>query len=270
MTTLTYRLAERAVPAPGGRATRSWCPGSTTTPTCGRGCRRPRGRGATVRWAEVDLATGELPAGQYDELLSRAHPAGRGHRGQQRRSAPGPTVADDHRRPRTPSARWSTWTACTPPRTCRWTSRRSAPTSTPPAPTSGPGRTSAPWSPIRRCSTACTRTSSCPPRTAVPGRFERGTPPSPTWPGSSPRWSTWPRSATARTRRRRQAGAGAGLDGRRRGVRDGAVRRAARRAGAMDARDAVRPGRPAGADRVLHRGRPDAPAGRRAPGRARR
>jgi cysteine desulfurase family protein (TIGR01976 family) len=26
--------------------------------------------GATVRWAEVDLATGELPAGQYDALLS--------------------------------------------------------------------------------------------------------------------------------------------------------------------------------------------------------
>src|SRR5262245_37759736 len=45
---------------------RSSCPGSTTTPTCGPGCRSPDGRG---RGAEVDTANGILDAGQYKELV---------------------------------------------------------------------------------------------------------------------------------------------------------------------------------------------------------
>jgi cysteine desulfurase family protein (TIGR01976 family) len=69
MTTLTYRLAEAL--------SRAWGPGDEVVVSrldhdanvrpwvqaAGR-------RGATVRWAEVDLATTELPAGQYDDLVS--------------------------------------------------------------------------------------------------------------------------------------------------------------------------------------------------------
>ncbi|HEX6676074.1 MAG TPA: cysteine desulfurase-like protein [Actinomycetes bacterium] len=69
MTTLTYRLA--AALAAG------WGPGdevvvsrldhdANARPWLQAAARA----GATVRWAEVDLATGELPGGQYDELLS--------------------------------------------------------------------------------------------------------------------------------------------------------------------------------------------------------
>jgi selenocysteine lyase/cysteine desulfurase len=68
MTTLTYRLARRWPPA-GARATRWWCPGWTTTPTSGPWVQAAARVGAVVRWAEVDLATGELPAGQYEGLV---------------------------------------------------------------------------------------------------------------------------------------------------------------------------------------------------------
>ena len=61
----------RAGRAPGGPATRSCSAGSTTTRTSGRGCSWPRQAGVLVRWAEVDIETGELPAWQYDELLTR-------------------------------------------------------------------------------------------------------------------------------------------------------------------------------------------------------
>jgi cysteine desulfurase family protein (TIGR01976 family) len=69
MTTLTYRLAEAL--------SRRWEPGdeivvsrldhdANIRPWVQAAARR----GATVRWAEVDLATTELPAAQYRELLS--------------------------------------------------------------------------------------------------------------------------------------------------------------------------------------------------------
>ena len=69
MTTLTYRLAEAL--------SRRWERGdeivvsrldhdANIRPWVQAAARR----GATVRWAEVDLATTELPAGQYGELLS--------------------------------------------------------------------------------------------------------------------------------------------------------------------------------------------------------
>ena len=68
MTTLTYRLADTLA--------RDWAPGDEVVVSrldhdanvrpwvqaAGR-------RGAAVRWAEVNLSTGELPAGQYDELI---------------------------------------------------------------------------------------------------------------------------------------------------------------------------------------------------------
>jgi cysteine desulfurase family protein (TIGR01976 family) len=69
MTTLTYRLAETL--------SRSWGPGdevvvsrldhdANVRPWVQAAARR----GAVVRWAEVDVSTAELPAGQYGELLS--------------------------------------------------------------------------------------------------------------------------------------------------------------------------------------------------------
>ena len=69
MTTLTYRLAEAL--------SRHWEPGDEVVvsrlvhvanirPWVQAAARR----GATVRWAEVDLATAELPAAQYGELLT--------------------------------------------------------------------------------------------------------------------------------------------------------------------------------------------------------
>jgi cysteine desulfurase family protein (TIGR01976 family) len=69
MTTLTYRLAEAL--------SRRWEPGdeivvsrldhdANIRPWLQAAARR----GATVRWAEVDLATTELPAAQYGELVS--------------------------------------------------------------------------------------------------------------------------------------------------------------------------------------------------------
>jgi cysteine desulfurase family protein (TIGR01976 family) len=69
MTTLTYRLAEAL--------SRRWERGdeivvsrldhdANVRPWVQAAARR----GATVRWAEVDLATTELPAGQYGELMS--------------------------------------------------------------------------------------------------------------------------------------------------------------------------------------------------------
>lgn len=69
MTTLTYRMAYALAD--------TWRPGdevvvsrldhdANVRPWIQAAARA----GATVRWAEVDLDTGELPAGQYDELLS--------------------------------------------------------------------------------------------------------------------------------------------------------------------------------------------------------
>ncbi|MFD2352523.1 aminotransferase class V-fold PLP-dependent enzyme [Nonomuraea ferruginea] len=49
MTTLTYRLAGALAKEWGGRATRWCCRGSTTTPTCGRGC-TPGRRCGGRRW----------------------------------------------------------------------------------------------------------------------------------------------------------------------------------------------------------------------------
>ena len=69
MTTLTYRLA--------GALSRAWGPGdevvvsrldhdANVRPWIQAACRA----GATVRWADVDISTGELPAAQYDALLT--------------------------------------------------------------------------------------------------------------------------------------------------------------------------------------------------------
>ena len=53
----------------GQRATRSSSPRWTTTPTSGRGSSPRERAGATVRWAEFDTDTGELPAERFDEVI---------------------------------------------------------------------------------------------------------------------------------------------------------------------------------------------------------
>ena len=77
-------------------------------------------RGATVRWAEFDPATGELPVDQYADLIG---PRTRLVAVTAASNAIG-TVPTSRRSPtwRTPPGPWSTSTACTPPRTCRSTS----------------------------------------------------------------------------------------------------------------------------------------------------
>ncbi len=69
MTTLTYRLA--------GTLARSWRPGDEVVVSrldhdanVRPWVQAAQRAGAVVRWAEVDLPAGELPAGQYDALLS--------------------------------------------------------------------------------------------------------------------------------------------------------------------------------------------------------
>ncbi len=69
MTTLTYRLA--------GALARDWGPGDEVVVSrldhdanVRPWVQAAERAGATVRWAEVDISTGELPAGQYAALLS--------------------------------------------------------------------------------------------------------------------------------------------------------------------------------------------------------
>jgi cysteine desulfurase family protein (TIGR01976 family) len=69
MTTLTYRLA--------GTLARDWGPGDEVVVSrldhdanVRPWVQAAERAGATVRWAEVDISTGELPAGQYAALLS--------------------------------------------------------------------------------------------------------------------------------------------------------------------------------------------------------
>jgi cysteine desulfurase family protein (TIGR01976 family) len=69
MTALTYRLA--------GTLARDWAPGDEVVVSrldhdanVRPWVQAARRAGAVVRWAEVDLPAGELPAGQYDALIS--------------------------------------------------------------------------------------------------------------------------------------------------------------------------------------------------------
>ena len=253
-----------AVARAGSRATRSWCPGSTTTPTSGRGCRPPRGparrcAGPRSTWPPASCPPGSTAALVGERTRLVAVTAASNVLGTR------PDVAAITAPAHAP-ARWSTWTACTPPRTGRWTWRRSAPTSTPPAPTSGPARTSARWSPTRPCSTTLqpgqarprARRGARPVRAGhravrrprrgrrrggAPGLARRRARPAPAGSGCWPRWPP-PRSYEPEL----FAGLLGGL-------------------AAMPARDALRRGRPADRDRVLHRRRPHAAGGRRAPGR---
>ena len=266
MTTLTYRLAEAL--------SRRWERGdeivvsrldhdANVRPWVQAAARR----GATVRWAEVDLATTELPAAQYGELLSErtrlvavtaasnvvgtrpdlAAIAAAAH-------AVGALVYVDgvHATPHVPvdvAALGADFYATS---AYKW---------------SGPHIGTVVADPALLDSLHPDKLAPAP--AGVPGRFERGTAAFADLAGVVAAVEHLASlghgpDLVAATRRQRVLASMAAVEE----YETAAVRRAARRAGRDGARDAVRPGRPAGADRVLHRGRPDAPAGRRAPGRA--
>ena len=168
------RLLPHAGQARGVPGTRWSSPGSTTTPTSGRGCRRPQAVGATVRWADFDPATAELTPSDVAPVLSA------------RTRLVAVTAASnllgtrpDRRAPIagwcTASARCSTSTGCTTPRTRRWTSARSARTSTPARRTSSSARTAACSRPHPALLETLRPDKLLPSTDVVPERFELGT-----------------------------------------------------------------------------------------------
>ena len=221
--------------------------------------------GATVRWAEVELPTGELPAGQYGELIrdrtrlvavsaasnvigTRPDVAAitgdgpRGGRAELRgRGARHPARAGRRARARRRLLRDQRV------QVVRAAHRRGDRRP-------GPARGAAPGQARAR-----------PGRRAGPVRA-RHRRRSRTWPGSPPRWTTWPRSPTP------AAGpAGTGCWPRwprSQPARAGPGRGDARRAG-RDARQSppTAQAAPAHRDRLLQRRRAHPAAGRRAPGR---
>ena len=141
MTTLTYRFARTLADG--------WQPGDNVVVTrldhdanVRPWVQLAARAGVVVRWAEVDLDDRRAADRAVRRARRRAHPAGRGHRGQQRARHPAGRARDHRPRPGR-AARCPTSTGCTRPRTVSPTCRRTAATSTRPAPTSGPARTSA-------------------------------------------------------------------------------------------------------------------------------
>ena len=192
MTTLTYRLADTL--------SRRWGPGdevvvsrldhdANVRPWVQAAARR----GATVRWAEVDISTTELPAAQYGDLLSErtrlvavtaasnvvgtrpdvAAIAAAAH-------AAGALVYVDgvHATPHVPVDVGALGADFYATSAYKW---------------SGPHIGTVVAEPA--CSRPCTRTSSRPPRRACPAGSSAAPRPSPTWPGSPRRSSISPPSA---------------------------------------------------------------------------
>ena len=179
MTTLTYRLA--------GALALGWGPGdevvvsrldhdANVRPWIQLATRA----GATIRWAEVDPATGELPVEQYTNLIGErtrlvAVTAASNVLGTVPDVAAITALA--HAAGALTYVDGVHATAHGPVDIASW-----APTSTPPAPTNGRARTSARSSPIRRCWRRSDRTSWPPPPTRCRSASRRVPRPSPTWP----------------------------------------------------------------------------------------
>ena len=233
MTSLTYAVARALGAHLAARRRARASAGWTTTPTSGRGCRSPTSSACVVRWAEVDIETGELPDWQYDELLTDRTRLVARDRGQQR-DRHLPRRRRDRACARTGPAPWSTSTPRTPPRTCCWTSPSSSADflALSAYKWCGPhvgavvGRT-------RSCSASCSPDKLVPAPDRVPDRFEQGTPPfellrrgaavgrppggavpgrrrAPAGSGCASRWPRWP----LRGRAVRPAGRGAAGDAR--------------------------------------------------------
>ena len=162
--------------------------------------------GGRLRTAEIDVETCELPSWQFDELLGErtrvvavtaacpaigtrtevAAIARKVHALPHRGTGIEPLIVVERAPPR---------------RTCRWTSRRWAPTSWCSRPRPGAGRPWARWCSARpTCSTACPRPRSTPPP-ADRSASRWATPRGPCSPGSSRRSTTSPTSTTPPTAR---------------------------------------------------------------------
>ena len=266
MTTLTYRLAEALA--------RRWGPGdevvvsrldhdANVRPWVQAAARA----GATVRWAEVDLATGELPGGAVRRAASPSAPGWSRSPRPATSSAPGPTWPRSPPRARA-SARWSTWTACTRPRTARstWRALGADFYATSAYKWSGPHIGAVVADPALLESAAPGQAGARPGRGARSGSSGARRR-SPTWPGSSPRWTTWPRSTPRPTGTAPRSGCWPRWPPR------GATSRSCSPVllgglGAMPHVTLYGKAARRTADRLLHRGRPDARGGGRAPGRA--
>ncbi len=208
--------------------------------------------GAVVRWAEVDLATGELPAGQYEGLVTErtrlvavsaasnvlgtrpdvaaitaaAHAAGAlTYVDGVHAAAHGPVDA---------AALGADFYATS---AYKW---------------SGPHIGAVVADPALLETLRPDKLASS--SDEVPERFEQGTSPFADFAGVVGRRR--PPGLARPGRRRHPPPAGAGLHGRRRGLRAGAVRGPAERPGGDGARDHLRQGGPADRHRLLHRGRP--------------
>ena len=94
------RLLPRAVGRAGARATRWSSPGSTTTPTCGRGCRPPRPAAPRCAGPTSTRPPASSTPAAVGALLSDAHPAGRRHRRVQPDRHPARRRRDHRARPR--------------------------------------------------------------------------------------------------------------------------------------------------------------------------
>ena len=250
MTTLTYRLADTL--------SRQWGPGdevvvsrldhdANVRPWVQAAARS----GATVRWAEVDLSTAELPAAQFGELLS------------ERTRLVAVTAASNivGTRPDVPAiaaAAHAVGALCyvdgvhaTPhvPVDVRALGADFYATSA--YKWSGPHIGTVVADPALLETLHPDKLAPAP--SGVPGRFERGTAAFADLAGVAAAVDHL--AALDALRRRQPQGAGAGVHGRRGAVRGTAVHPPARRPGRDAARDAVRQGRAAHADGVLHRGR---------------
>ena len=216
--------------------------------------------GATVRWAPFDPATGELAVESVTELL--------GERtrvvaltGASNILGTRPDVrADRRRRARARRPRLRRRRAPDPARPGRHVGG-SARTSSSARPTSSWARTSACSRPTRRCSRRSSPTSCCPPTDDVPERFELGTLPYELLAGTTAAIDFLADLVPGDGDRR--ARLVASMD-RARGLRGGAVRPAARRAGRRRRRHAARPRGPPHPDGAVQRGRAHTAGGVRA------
>ena len=196
MTTLTYRLA--------GTLARAWGPGDEVVvsrldhdanirPWVQAAARA----GAVVRWAEVELPAGELPAGQYDSLLSErtvlvavtaasnvlgTRPAVAEITARARAVGALSYVDGVHATPHGPTDVAALGADFYATSAYKWSGPHVGAVVADP----GAARDAAP------------RQAGAMPRTRCPSGSSRARPRSPTWPGSPRRWIIWPHSSRPR------------------------------------------------------------------------
>ena len=248
MTALTMRFAGGRRPRRCSPATRSSARAWTTTPTSRPWVIAAERAGATVRFAEPDRETLELPADRGRGRAVASARAGSRSPPPPTRSAPMPDlpgiVAAAHARRRARLRRRRPRRAAPP----RSTSPRSAATRSPARPTSGSARTSGSCGRAPSCSPSCSPTSCAPRPTRCPTAGSSGRCRSSRSPACAPRPTTCSSSTARRCAR----------------TRTRCWRRRARRPRRDRRRDALRRRARPRADADVHRRRPHLDRGRRA------